>query len=355
MQEAEKRFKHWMRVLISIFILVAGYLIIADRYVPLTTQSHVQGFVVQISPEVSGYIDSVNSSNNQQVKSGDLLFSIDDEKYQFAVGHSEAQLEQAIKQEESLYAQVESAKATVTASQATLTNAIHEYNRIYRLSKTGAVSISTLDDRRAKRDQSAANLLSVKQNLHALESQLGKEKGQSPIVIAAENALKLAKLNLSHTKVIAQSDGVITNLQIHKGGFANANQPILTFIPTDSLWVAAELREKAAAKIKNGVTAEVAFDALPGEIFPFTVTSRDFGVASAQQTANGHLSSVEVSNRWVRDAQRVKINLHSEKPLPRSLFVGSKASVVMYPTDNWLMNPLGKILIRLVSYLHYIY
>lgn len=355
MQAAEQKFKQWMRILIVLFLIVTTYLVMADRLTPLTTQSKVQGFVVQISPEVSGRVVAVNHTNNQLVKQGELLFKIDDEKYQLAVQKAEIGLAQAREQEASLVADIEAARSNVKTTQVTADNANREYHRIKRLAKSGAVSVSGLDSAVTKRDQAAANFMASKQKLHALEVKLGKGNGQSSAVLSAKNALKQAQLNLEHTEIIAQSEGIITNMQLHVGLFANANQPLLTFIPTDSLWISADYREKATTGMKKGMRAEVAYDAMPGEVFPLLVESRDYGVASAQQKANGQLSTVEVSNRWVRDAQRVRVNLISEDSISPRLFVGSRATVIIYTSGNTVIDYIGHSLITMISYLHYIY
>lgn len=355
MQAAEQKFKQWMRILIVLFLIVTAYLVMADRLTPLTTQSKVQGFVVQISPEVSGRVVEVNHTNNQLVKQGELLFKIDDEKYQLAVQKAEIGLAQAREQEASLVADIEAARSNVKTTQVTADNANREYHRIKRLAKSGAVSASGLDSAVTKRDQAAANFMASKQKLHALEVKLGKGDGQSSAVLSAKNALKQALLNLENTQVIAQSEGIITNMQLHVGLFASANQPLLTSIPTDSLWISADYREKATSEMNRGMYAEVAYDALPGEVFPLLVESRDYGVASAQQKANGQLSTVEVSNRWVRDAQRVRVNLISEEAISPRLFVGSRATVIIYTSGNTVIDYIGHSLITMISYLHYIY
>ncbi|MCE4935231.1 HlyD family secretion protein [Aliivibrio fischeri] len=355
MQAAEQKFKQWMRILIVLFLIVTAYLVMADRLTPLTTQSKVQGFVVQISPEVSGRIVEVNHTNNQLVKKGELLFKIDDEKYLLAVQKAKIALAQAKEQEASLVADIEAARSNVKTTQVTANNANREYHRIKRLANSGAVSASGLDSALTKRDQAAANLMAAQQKVHALEVKLGKGNGQSSAVLSVKNSLKQAELDLEHTQVVAQNEGIITNMQLHVGVFANANQPLLTFIPTDSLWVSADYREKATSEMVKGMRAEVAYDAMPGEVFPLIVESRDYGVASAQQKANGQLSSVEVSNRWVRDAQRVRVNLTSDTPLSPRLFVGSRATVIIYTSGNSVIDYIGHSLITMISYLHYIY
>ncbi|MCW8328700.1 HlyD family secretion protein [Photobacterium sp. SDRW27] len=355
MQTAELTFRRWMQTLIIIFILFTAYIVVADRHAPLTTESRVQGYVIQIAPEVSGTIIDVQVSNNQNVYAGDNLFTIDPRKYDLAVEQARVALIQANEQEASLYAKAEAAEAKVATAQAAYTNASSEYKRIKQLAGKKLVSASVLDTAFTNQNVALSTLHAGQQELRAIQAQLGTKPGKSSMVLAAENNLKQAQLNLSHTQVKAPTDGVITNLQLEAGSIASANKPLLTFIPTDTLWVTADFREKAIALLSKHSKALVTFDALPGQTFSLAIDSRDFGVAAAQQNPNGLLTAVETNNRWVRDAQRVRVNLTSNEKLPKQLFVGSRATVVLYPENHAIWAPLAKAQIYLVSLFHYIY
>ncbi|OBU42526.1 HlyD family secretion protein [Photobacterium damselae] len=355
MQTAESAFRRWMRCLIILFLIFLAYIIVADRHAPLTTESRVHGYVVQIAPEVSGNVTSVKVKNNQDVKKGELLFTIDDSKYQIAVERAKVNLAQAHEQETALYAQADAAKAQIATAQAAYNNANREYNRIQKLANKNLVSQSMRDNAFAQDKVTRSNLAAAKQQLLVIQAKLGSTPGNSTMVHAAENALKQAELDLSHTQVKAPSNGVITNMQLDEGTMASANKPILTFIPTDNMWVSADFREKATALINDKSAAYVTYDALPGEVFDFKIASRDFGVSSAQQNPNGQLTTVEVNNRWVRDAQRIRVNLVREEPMPKQLFVGSRATVVIYPTENPIWQFMASAEIWIASVFHYIY
>ncbi|MCV5232757.1 biotin/lipoyl-binding protein, partial [Escherichia coli] len=78
--------------MIVLFIVLFLYIIIADRHAPLTTEGRVQGYVVQVAPEVSGKVTDVLIENNQSVQKGDVLFTIDDRKYKIALEQAELSL-----------------------------------------------------------------------------------------------------------------------------------------------------------------------------------------------------------------------------------------------------------------------
>ncbi|WP_318415998.1 HlyD family secretion protein [Photobacterium leiognathi] len=355
MANTDTTFRRWMKSLIILFLIFLGYIIVADRHIPLTTESRVRGYVVQIAPEVSGNITSVEIKNNQKVTKGEVLFTIDPSKYELAVDRAKLALQQAKEQETSLVAQSKAAQANVATSQANYDNAHSEYNRINQLAAKKLVSISMRDSALAKDRSSLSTLHAAQQQLLSIQAQLGKKPDESTMVMSAKNALEQAELDLAHTQITAPSDGVITNLQLDVGTMASANHPMLTFIPTNSMWVSADFREKSTALINKDSVAYVAYDALPGQVFNFHIANRDFGVAAAQETPNGQLSAVEVNNRWVRDAQRVRVNLNSDTPLPKQLFIGSRATVVIYPDNNPVWQTLASLQIHLASWLHYIY
>ncbi|WP_322803906.1 HlyD family secretion protein [Vibrio alfacsensis] len=352
---ADHKFKHWMRTLIVLFIVLFFYIIIADRHAPITTEGRVQGYVVQVAPEVSGKVTEVLIDNNQSVLKGDVLFKIDDRKYKIALEQAKLSLQSAYEKEATLYSQREAAIANIARAQATYNNAHREYMRLQKLSSQKVISQSTLDNAFAQNQVSRSALKAEQQNLKVIEAQLGAKKGQSTAVRIAQNGIEKAQLDLANTEVLAPSDGVVTNLQLEVGSMANTNMPMLTFVPTGSMWVAADFREKSVASVDKTYHALVAFDANPGAVYDFDLSSRDYGVAAAQQTPNGALTKVEANNRWVRDAQRTRVNLTSQEALPLSLFVGSRATIVLYPDNSPFWQLMAKAQIYLASWLHFVY
>lgn len=352
---ADQQFKNWMRTLIVLFIVLFLYVVIADRHAPITTEGRVQGYVVQVSPEVSGKVTNVLINNNQAVRKGDVLFKIDDRKYKIALQQAKLSLQSANEKEATLYSQREAAIANIAKAQATFDNAHREYVRLQKLSSQKVISQSALDDAYAQNQVASAALKAENQNLKVIEAQLGEKKGQSSAVRIAQNGIDKAMLDLSNTEVLAPSDGVVTNLQLEAGTMANSNMPLLTFVPTGSMWVAADFREKSVANADKTYHALVTFDANPGTVYDFDISSRDYGVAAAQQTPNGALTKVEVNNRWVRDAQRTRVNLISDEELPSALFVGSRATIALYPDNSVFWQFMAKVQIHIASWFHFIY
>lgn len=97
------------------------------------------------------------------------------------------------------------------------------------------------------------------------------------------------------------------------------------------------------------------FDAFPGHVFRAHVTSSDAGILAGQEAVNGQLSEPETSNRWVRDAQRMRIHVTLDEELPKHLPTGARATVQLYNSEGPFARFFSGMQIHLVSLLHYVY
>lgn len=130
----------------------------------------------------------------------------------------------------------------------------------------------------------------------------------------------------------------------------------MTFISTDDVWVQADFTENNLGHVDRSDEVGVIFDAFPGRVFKGTVRTTGFGVA-VDSAPLGSLPTIQNNRQWLRDAQRFPVVIDFEVPAEdmRKLKVGSQASVIIYASDNWIFNMLGKLYIRIGSLLSYAY
>ena len=70
----------------------------------------------------------------------------------------------------------------------------------------------------------------------------------------------------------------------------------------------------------------------------------------------GGLATVEAKSGWLRDAQRFPVIISFEDDEAQGLRrLGGQADVLVYTSNNWIINPLGWLYIRLLSWLSYVY
>ena len=177
----------------------------------------------------------------------------------------------------------------------------------------------------------------------------------------ARAALAQAQLDFSNTTVTAPADGMITNLRLSRGQYANRGQPVMSFIPGDSVWLTAYLRENQLGKVARGNAVRVAFDLLPGRVFDGKVESVGWGVTRGGEAPAGTLPDVQSAKGWLREPQRFPVRIALEAEASSALGSlplrnGAQANVLILTNpDSWLMNPLGRIWLRIVSLMSYFY
>ncbi|UCB55822.1 MAG: HlyD family secretion protein [Thiotrichales bacterium] len=341
--------------LIIVAILFVWY-VVADRIAPWTDQARVQAYVIPIVPQVSGRVVEVNVVKDQVVEPGHVMLKIDPSDYQLAVQAAEAALELAGQE-------IGAGTATVTTAQAKLVEAITNLEhaktqsaRVFELEKKNVMSKAEGDKARAVVKQARAQVDSARAELDKAKQALGVQGEANPRIRAAIADLKNAQLDLSRTTILAPSKGGITNLQIEEGFYASAGVPLLTFIEFDNVWIQANMRENNIANIKLGNPVDIALDVAPGKVFKGRVSSVGFAVHSANAGEIGGLATIENKSGWLRDAQRFPVIITFEDDRAYGLRrLGGQADVLVYTGNNWIINPLGWLHIRLQSLFSYVY
>jgi multidrug resistance efflux pump len=350
--------RQWtIRVLLLCVILLAYYLA-ADRITPLSTQARVHALVVPIAPQVAGTVTAVAVSNNQVVKPGDLLFSIDDRNYRLALASAEANLQTARQGAGASAASVTAAEAGVKSAQANLDRAAQDTVRLRRIKSqdSGAISDRRIESAEAALIVAQQQLEAAKANLEQARQNLGDEGDFNSRVQQAIAAVDQAKVNLERTAVVAPTSGVVTDVRVDSGSFAAAGAPQMTFIATDEVWVQADFTENNLGHVERGDTVEIAFDVFPGRVFDGKVRATGFGVA-VDSAPLGSLPTIQNNRQWLREAQRFPVIVEFELAPEEmgKLKVGAQASVMIYADDGLVLNSLGKLSMRISSLLSYLY
>lgn len=341
--------------IIAIAILFVWY-VVADRLAPWTDQARVQAYVVPIVSQVAGRVIEVNVGKDQEVQQGDVLLKIDPEDYQLAVDNAETELELVGQDIGSDTASVATAQSKVVQAKTNVDHILAQSERVYELEKKGIYSISRGDSARANVINSKAKLDGARSELEKAKQALGKKGRDNPKIRSAIAKLKKAQIDLTRTTILAPSHGGITNLKIDIGHFASVGAPLMTFIEVDNVWIKANLRENSIANVEEGTPVDFILDSAPGKVFQGKVSSKGFAVSHEKGGAIGDLETIESTAGWLRDAQRFPVYVTFDVNETKSMLrVGGQADVQFYSTDNWLINSLGWVWIRILSWFSYVY
>ena len=348
--------RRWTLIVLGLIVILFLYSLIADRLTPYTSQATVQAFVVRMAPEVAGRVIEVNVADNQRVKGGDVLFRIDPQPYTIALQQAEAKLAGVGQSIGASTAAVTSAQERLIEAEASRDNVREQASRVLQLVEKG-VYAKAREDRALKEIEVAeASVREAASEVERARQELGPQGNDNPQFREALAAVEQAKLDLIRTTVVAPSDGVITNLQLTNGEFVAVGQAALTFIDTSDAWINANFRENSLENVKPGDPVELVLDTLPGRIFAAKVQSVGWGVSQGSIDPDTGLPKINESMGLVRNPQRftVKIEPNREDYVPGSVRYGSQANVIVYATDNAVVNAIGAFWIRLVAMLTYV-
>jgi len=348
----EQRFRRSVYTATAAGALLLLYAVVADQFVPITPEARVLYDTTRVAPEVSGTVVRVHITNDQRVKAGQVLFEIDPTRYQIAVDAAELALDQAKQTIRQRDADIAEARAAIVSAKATAEEAVRQATRKWELNKRNAVSLSVAETAAAERDAALAAVEVAKARLRASLVQRGEDGPDNLYLREARNKLALARRDLAQTRVVAAEDGVIANMRLRPGDYVAPGTPVLAVVGLNPI-IAADFREKALTRVGVGDEALVSFDALPGRVFAGRVASIDAGVAQGQVNADGTLAQTVETDRWIRRAQRVRVNVSLDAP-PR-LVSGARATVQLVPNGSVIARALAQAQIRLFALVRYVY
>lgn len=285
--------KIFLKIILTLTIIGAGVYYGYEKYKeyidnPWTRDGQVRTQVIQVTPRVSGMIINIAVEDNQYVKKGDLLFEIDPKQYEVQVAKHKAALRRSY----------EDSKGDKI-----------EYNRVNKIYKRDKGAISQKDMNRKE--------VNYNKSLASIES--------------SKEALNAAKLNLEYTKVYAELDGYVSNINFQIGSQAVANHPILALVDLNSYWVFGFFREDAISQIKIGDEARVTLLAYEDTPLSAKVESIGWGIAHSDgNPGNNLLPSIKPVFQWIRLAQRIPVKVKLDK-LPENIELrfGLTASVMI--------------------------
>lgn len=351
----DQAFARWVRLSLIAFVVLFVYFLVADLWMPLTPQGRVMHNVVQVAPQVNGQVAEIHVSNNQHVEAGERLFTLDQRPFQLAIEKAELALEAANIRNDQYDAALANAEAALVAARATETQLARDDERLQRLKDRGSVSRQQADQIAAEHDAATANVRAAQAKVKQMSVQRGLTDQQNLRLRQARNDLAQARLNLTYSEIRAEESGTVSNLQVKAGTYARAGTSLAALVD-DRADVVADFREKSLAYVRPGDEAAVVFDAIPGEVFRATVGNIDAGTRQGQLMADGTLAAPVSTDRWVREAQRERLHLTmaDEQEIMEKLPSGARATVQLFPgagPASWF----GKLQIRAISLIHYIY
>jgi RND family efflux transporter MFP subunit len=167
---------------------------------------------VDLVARVQGFLQGISYTDGAQVKTGDILFTIEPLPYQ---------------------AKLQQAQAAEASAQATFVDAQANFARNESLQKNSVASVQNLDDARAQRDTAKANVAQAQANT------------------------QLAAINYSYTRVLAPFDGRMSAHLVSIGDLVGT-QPtkLATIVQIRPIYVTFNVSEQEVIRIRANIARE---------------------------------------------------------------------------------------------------
>lgn len=299
------RMRAWMIVLIVLLAAAAVLAILNAWNLPpfaggreRTDNAYVHGLTQSVAPQVSGYVVTVEVTDYQQVRAGQVLVRIDDRIYKARADAARANLSAQL--------------AGLANAQAQLMRARADMARIDDLVKDGSVSIR-------ERDQTLAALRQAEAQTRLKSGGQGAFEAQ---VDAARAQLDLAQIDLDHTVISAVADGQVSEVGVRLGQYVTNGTVLMSLVPADR-WVIAHFKEAQLANMAPGQPASFTVDALDGARF----TGRVERLSPATGSEFAVLKPDNATGNFVKVPQRIGVRITVDRGQPLAERLGPGMSV----------------------------
>lgn len=322
------------RVLVLTAVIIAGALGIwlyqrySARY-PSTEDAYIDANVVRVAPRVSGRIALLKVANHERVHKGDVLFTIDQAPFRFALEQAEAQLALAKREVTQAQAAMASAAAEVHNRQVLLDNASSKLQRARRLAKKDYISNESVTDAEADFKSAGANLQVAQAKLEEARRQLGKPGDQNDRIVQAKAVYDQAQWQVDNTTVSAACNGQVSELNLQPGNVVGADKPAFVLVCSNRYWVDANYKETQLEHIRPGQPATIHIDMYPDHPFHGVVEN----ISAATGSVFSLLPPQNANGNWVKVIQRVPVRIRIDNPDPAfPLLVGTSTTVTIDTT-----------------------
>ena len=286
------------------------------RFLISTDDAYIEADIAIVSPKVAGYVEKVNVVENQQVKAGDPLVTLDGRDYQIALERATNAIESARLAVKRIDAQIVGAEAALKqaeaqrgALEAALRGAEITERRAGELASKSIGTAAELDNARVALDQARANLVAGEASVASAEANIGLLRAQRDEALNSIRAQELvrdqAQRDLDFTVLKAPYDGVIGNLAVQTGDLVSAGKRLAALVPLTELYVEANFKETQIGNLESGSKVRVHVDAFEEHDLVGTVTS----LAPASGSVFSMLPAENATGNFTKVVQRVPVRI----------------------------------------------
>lgn len=286
------------------------------RFIETTDDAYVGGNVTAIAPHVAGFVAAIPVVDNQYVHAGQLLVRLEGRDARAAEARARAGRDARAAASAAADAGILLQHALIRADAAGLAGARararfadQDAARYRALARTAAGTRQAAQRTTAAAAAARAAVGIAAANLAAANTKLAVLRANAAEAAAARGeaaaALATARLDLGYTEIRAPVDGYIGDRAAQIGAYVTPGTVLMSVVPARGLWIDANFKEDALARMRAGQPVTIVADALPGRVL--------HGHLGSLAPATGAVFSVippqNATGNFTRIVQRVPVRI----------------------------------------------
>jgi len=242
-----------------LLLLLVYSIIVISRPRQPEVQGEVDATQIRVASKIVGRLDSLLVHKGDNVKKGQLLFTLKSPEIEAKLDQANAALLGAKAQSEKAVTGAEAEDIGAAKNMYLKALAAYEltqktYDRINNLYRDGVVPGQKKDEVEAqlKAALETANAAKELWNKAAKGSRVEDKETAKAMVSKAQGAIEEVQSYLNETSIITPLDGEVADIIAEAGELVSAGYPVLTIVNLDDCWVTFNLREDLLADIRMG-------------------------------------------------------------------------------------------------------
>jgi membrane fusion protein (multidrug efflux system) len=331
--------RRWLRpilfLLLPLALLAGGYEYVTGGRIMATENAYVRADMTGVSTDVSGIVKVIAVHQNQTVTAGDVLFSLDDAPFRYALARAEAQLGIVANDIAALKASYRDMQAQIGQAQVDVDFYTRDQERQRQLVSRSFASEVTLEQAQRNFRGMQQKVASLNQQLAGIVANLGGDPEiaveKHPRYLEAMAQRDEAARQLAHTVVRATIDGTVTNVpSLQPGQYLAAATPAFSIVATDHLWIDADPKETELTNVQPGQPVTVTIDTYPASAWHGTVES----ISPASAGSFSLLPAQNTSGNWVKVVQRIPMRVRLDDLTGRPPLRAGMSAVIEVDTGK---------------------
>jgi membrane fusion protein (multidrug efflux system) len=307
---------------------------LVGRFFVSTDDAYVRANNTTLGARVAGHVAAILPGDNVVVRTGDVIFRIDDGDYRIAVdavrtkiATQQATIDRIGRQVTAFQSAVEQAHAQLASAEAGLKRAGLDYDRQQALSAKGFASRATFEVSEAGRDQGMAAVKSAQAAYDAARDNVEVTKAQQAEARAQlaelQTSLAKAERDFDFTSVRAPVDGTFSNRLVSTGDYIVVGQRLGNVVPLDDVFIDANFKETQLKRIRPGQPVTISVDAYGHRKFAGFVDS----IAPAAGSVFTLLPPDNATGNFTKIVQRLPVRIRVPKDVARQNLLRAGMSV----------------------------